>query len=146
MKQWVWWVLGSLAFVVLLLFLPIGGSAQVPTVILDWTAPGDDGNVGTATSYQMRWSTARPDTTSQATIDTWWATATPVLSLPVPLVAGTRQSVTVSPGVGPFLPGSYYFVAKACDEVPNCSLYSNVATKVVPDATPPARIIDLVVR
>lgn len=142
------WVIG-IAIVVaalfaLAVFVPIQGHAQVPSITLDWTAPADDDGIastGPATTYQMRWSTVRPDTTSTAAMDTWWAGATMVPGLPTPLVLGTTQSVTVT---GPFLTGTnYYFVMKACDEVPNCSGYSNVAVKFVPDTTPPSRIIDL---
>lgn len=143
------WALG-LAGIVLLLallfipFLPGKAVAQLPSVTLDWTAPGDDGAIGTASTYQMRWSTVRPDTTSTAAMDAWWAAATSVPGLPAPAVSGTRQSVTVA---GPFPAGqTYYFVMKACDEVPNCSAYSNVAAKPVADTTPPSRILDLIVR
>lgn len=146
------WLLfgGILLIVAVLLFLPIipgRAQAQVPSITLDWTAPADDdadASSGPATSYQMRWSSTRPDTTSQAAMDSWWATATAVASLPTPAVLGTAQSVTVP---GPFPSGrTYYFVMKACDEVPNCSVYSNVAAKVVPDTLPPSRIVDLRVR
>jgi hypothetical protein len=139
---WIFWLLLALAILVgIVFFLPIPSHAQVPQITLDWIAPGDDGMVGTASTYQMRWSTARPDTTSMTTMDAWWAAATVVTGLPVPLISGTSQAMTVN---GPFVTGTnYYFVMKACDEVPNCSIYSNVAVKFVPDTTPPSRIIDL---
>ncbi len=114
--------------------------AQLPSITLDWTAPGDDGMVGTASTYQLRWSTTRPDTTSAAAMDSWWASATQVAGLPVPLPAGSAQSVTIARS---WEPGSYYFVLKACDEVPNCSAYSNVARKDVLDTSPPGRVADL---
>ena len=139
--------LGILAFVVAALFLPIipgEAVAQVPSITLDWTAPGDDGDIGSATTYEMRWSEVAPDTTSSTAMGSWWAAANIVGGLPVPLVSGTAQSTVV---VGPFPSGrSYYFVMRACDEVPNCSAYSNVAMKVVPDTAPPSRIVDLRVR
>jgi hypothetical protein len=140
-----WIGLGALAVLGLILFVPFRGKgrAQTPSITLDWTAPGDDGVVGTATTYQMRWSSVRPDTTSQAAMDTWWASATNVTNLPTPQVSGTAQSKVV---IGPFSPGTYYFLMKACDEVPNCSLYSNLASKTITDTTPPNRIIDLLAR
>ena len=119
--------------------------AQVPSITLDWTAPGDDGDVGTCTVYSMRWSAARPDTVSSgAPSSAWWNAATVVPGMPTPLPAGSRQSVTVA---GPFTAGTYYFVLTACDEVPNCS-YSNVSVKTVTllDVIFPARIVDLKAR
>ena len=127
----------------LLLLLGVGlSTAQLPSLTLDWTAPGDDGNVGTCTAYSMRWSTTRPDTTASGTpTSAWWNAANVVPNIPTPLVAGTPQSVTVA---GPFQPGTYYFVLTACDEVPNCS-YSNVAVKTITllDVIFPARVKDL---
>lgn len=144
MKWWGWILLGA-ALVTAALFMPIPrhGHAQVASITLDWTAPGDDGSIGTASSYQMRWSSSRPDTTSQAALDAWWTASASVPSLPAPLLAGTRQSVTV---VGPFGPGSYYFVMRASDEVLNWSAYSNVASKTILDTVPPGRVIDLITR
>ena len=124
------------------LFLGSPAFGQVPSITLDWNAPGDDGSVGTATTYEMRWRAVAPDTTSQATIQSWWNLATPVTGLPNPQIAGTAQSVTVSPAGG-FQAGTYYFVMRAADEVPNWSLFSNVAMKTVTDTTPPARVVDL---
>jgi hypothetical protein len=129
-------IVGLVLFVV-----PFPVHAQVASITVDWTAPGDDGNVGTATTYQMRWSATRPDTTSTAAMDTWWGGATNVTGLPAPKVAGSAETFVVN---GPFTTGqTYYFVMKSCDEVPNCSGYSNVGVKILPDASPPARIIDL---
>jgi len=142
----VWAVVGLTVAVLLVaavvLFLPVRrGHAQVPSMTLVWTAPGDDGVVGTASSYQMRYRTvgiAGTDTLS------WWNAATSAPNLPVPRVAGSTDSVAVA---GPFVGGTtLYFLAKACDEVPNCSGYSNLAVKVVPDFTPPGRILDLIIR
>lgn len=137
--------------VVVLLFLFINiilkatpAAAQIPAATLSWTAPGDDGGSGTATSYQMRYTTMRPDTTSQATIDNWWFVATPVTTLPVPQLSGTTQFVNVAPMGGFMARQTYYFVMKACDEVTNCSVYSNVAVFVVPgDLLAPRRTNDL---
>lgn len=134
--------LAVLALLVLVVFLPVFPvHAQVPSITLDWTSTGDDGNVGTATAYELRWRSVQPDTTSQATILVWWNLATPVTGLPIPLISGTSQSMVVS---GPFTTGqTYYFILRAGDEVPNWSVYSNVAIKFIPDTIPPSRIIDL---
>lgn len=145
MKWLVFTVIG-IVVVILVLFFPIQGGAQVPSITLDWTAPGDDGAVGTATAYQMRWSATAPDTTSQSAMDSWWATATVVSGLPVPQIAGTTQTMVVTRAGGWPAGATYHFVLKACDEVPNCSAYSNVARKTILDVTPPARVIDLIAR
>lgn len=148
MKPWIWVLLGIVALIGIL-FIPLRLTAQIPSITLDWTATGDDSLVGTATIYQLRRSTVKPDTTSIAAMDAWWNAANVCTGLPVPTASGTKQSTIVIPNVGPtFAPGIYYFVLKICDEVPNCSPYSNVAVRVVPqmDTTPPARIIDLLAR
>ncbi len=72
---------------------------------LAWTSPGGNGSGGTAASYLARYA-SQPITSESA-----WEAATPVNSgIPYPLLAGTRQSMTVSgltPGV------SYYFAVRA---------------------------------
>lgn len=120
---------------------PPTAHSQATSITIDWTSPGDDGVVGTASLYEMRYSTVNPDTTSITAMNSWWSAATVVTGMPLPLIAGTAQSKVV---VGTFPSGAnYYFVIKTCDEVPNCSSYSNVAVKFIPDTLPPARIVDL---
>ncbi|MBK7367850.1 MAG: hypothetical protein IPJ04_08015 [Candidatus Eisenbacteria bacterium] len=49
----------ALAVVLLLLMLaPALARAQADSLRLTWTAPGDDGSLGAATSYEIRMSTA----------------------------------------------------------------------------------------
>lgn len=102
----------------LLLAAPLVARAQQPdSVSLSWTSPGDDGDVGTASVYDMRVST------STITLANWSA-ATQVTGLPSPLVAGSTQSVTVhglTPGT------TYYFAIRTSDEAGNWSAVSNVA-------------------
>jgi hypothetical protein len=103
---------------------------------LSWTAPGDDGSSGTATSYDVRYSTS-PITSSN------WANATPISGVPAPHASGTAESFTVTGLTGGV---TYYFALKAGDEVPNWSSLSNVAsgtTLIPPDTTPPAAITNL---
>lgn len=149
MKTAIWVVLGVLLLVGVVLLLPFGppAHAQVPSITIVWTSPGDDGNVGTASSYQIKYRTV-----SIAGTDTlgWWNAATLVTPSPVPKVAGTVDSTVV---VGPFAAGSnVYFIMRALDDglpgagIPNISGFSNVAIKVVPDITAPSRIIDLITR
>jgi hypothetical protein len=82
---------------------------------LGWTAPGDDGNTGTASVYIIRYNTV-PITESN------WDGSSDVTGEPIPGPAGTAESMTVTmphPGV------VYYFAIKTQDEVPNTSAISN---------------------
>lgn len=88
------------------------------TATLAWTAPGDDNNSGTATSYDIRYSLANITTDN-------WANATSINNEPAPQVVGTSQSVIISN----LMPNTqYYFALKTADEKPNWSNLSNVAS------------------
>lgn len=120
---------------------PAAARAQTPadsTVLLTWTAPGDDGTIGRATSYDIRYRTVAisgVDTTS------WWNAATQLTGEPTPATAGATDSMRVR-GLVPLT--TYYFMIRAADEIPNWSGYSNVAVKsTTGDATAPATIADL---
>ena len=108
------------------------------TMTLTWTAPGDDGTTGTATTYTIRRST------SPITNDTDFNGATNVTpSPPAPAIAGTVQTLTVT---GLSASTTYYFAMKTSDEVPNISALSNApgaATLPPPDITPPAAVSNL---
>lgn len=102
-------------------------------ITLSWTSPGDDGSSGTATSYDIRYSTSIITSGN-------WASAASVSDEPTPLVAGTSQSKTVT-GLSPST--TYYFAMKTSDEVPNESALSNVpslATTATADTTAPAAV------
>lgn len=85
-------------------------------VILSWTATGDDGFSGVATSYDVRYSQTP---ISAAT----WEQATPVEDVPEPGPSGTRETVEVS-GLEPNT--TYYFALRAADNVGNVSDLSNI--------------------
>jgi len=107
-------------------------------VVLQWTAPGDDGTVGRASSYDVRYRT-----TNIAGVDTttWWNGATPATGEPLPGVSGATDSLRVR-GLLPLT--TYYFMIRAADEVPNWSGFSNVAVKATSgDNTAPAAVADL---
>ena len=64
-------------------------SSTSNSVTLNWTAPGDDGTTGTASTYDIRRSTSTITAGN-------WASATQVTGEPNPQGAGTGQSMTVS--------------------------------------------------
>jgi|GEM_PF-1059585 len=94
------------------------GTVTTSSVALSWTAPGDDGNTGTATSYDVRYSTATITTAN-------WGSATQASGEPTPGVAGTAQNFTVS---GLSAGTTYFFALKTSDEAGNISALSNVPT------------------
>jgi hypothetical protein len=102
------------------------------TIVLRWTATGDDGTTGQASAYDLRWSN-QPITASN------FAAATPVGVQPVPGVAGTPQSYVLTDLA---LSTSYYFAVRVVDESGNWSDLGNVlgATTKATDTVPPASI------
>ena len=92
------------------------GTVTASSVALSWTAPGDDGATGTATTYDVRYSTATITAGN-------WASATLASGEPSPQVAGSAESFTVT---GLSASTTYYFAIKTSDEVPNESAISNV--------------------
>ncbi len=89
-------------------------------VDLAWTAPGDDGNIGTAAYYVIRYSTARITEIN-------WASAPVVPNPPVPLESGTFQTFTVN-GLGEG--ERYYFGIKAYDDAGNVAPLSNIPSSL----------------
>jgi len=92
-------------------------------VALDWTAPGDDGSVGTATEYDFRCSDSYISEAS-------WEAAVKLEHEPKPWPAGTPQEYFVS---GLEAGRQYCFAFRAADEVPN---WSTVSRNYVAVATP----------
>ena len=99
------------------------------TLSLVWTAPGDDGSVGRASSYEVRMSTA-------AISDVNWSSAAVVPGVPTPAISGTRQKVVVR---GLTRGTSYFFALKSTDDAGNVSGISNLLRwDWVFDTAPPA--------
>ncbi|MFO7896484.1 MAG: hypothetical protein R6U84_06110 [Candidatus Cloacimonadales bacterium] len=90
---------------------------------VEWTAPGDNENSGTAAEYEVRYSTSEIN-------DSNWSEATLVTSgVPEPAVAGTEQNFNIN-----FLENAtiYYFAIKTTDAAGNLSEISNCpAGKIV---------------
>ena len=108
------------------------------SVTLHWTSPGDDSSTGTATEYDIRYSTSIID-------EACWQTASLAACAVAPREACCAETLVV----GGLLQGTwYYFALKTADEVPNWSYLSNVDSLATPtswDVTPPASVVDLAV-
>jgi len=85
-------------------------------VTLKWTAPGDDGNAGTATTYDIRYHTS-------GITEANWNAATQCNGEPSPQSAGNGETFTVN---GLNAGTHYWFALKTADEVPNWSGLSDV--------------------
>ena len=125
-KKWIPIVIG----LVLLALAPILAHAQgADTVVVSWTAPGDDASLGRATHYELRWSESNINANN-------FSSATPVEGMPEPAGSGTRQSVTVR---GLTRGTVYYFAIRTQDDADNWSPISNVLRwNWIIDSAPPA--------
>jgi hypothetical protein len=100
-------------------------SVSDSVLALAWTAPGDDGDVGTATQYDIRYS-------STSITDATWGTATPVANPPIPAIAGTGQIVRIQQ---PFR-SEVHAALRAADEAGNWSELSNTASAELTEDPP----------
>jgi len=92
---------------------------------LTFTATGDDGAVGQAALYDLRYAT-EPITTAN------WGAATPAAGEPLPQLAGMTEAISVG-GLEPAT--RYWFALTVADEAGNVSALSNVpyvTTQVAP--------------
>ncbi len=106
---------------------------------LAWSAPGDDGNTGQASRFDVRWSTAMIDEGN-------FLAANQAIGTPDPGPAGTPQTMRV-PGLA--FSTTYYFAVRALDEFGNAGPVSNVASRTTlgaPDiAVAPASLTESLV-
>jgi hypothetical protein len=100
-------------------------------VALTWTAPGDDGVIGRATRYELRWS---PTPLGDGNFE-----AGTLLATPAPQIAGAVEHVTVT---GLPWERTAHFALRAIDDTGNVSDLSNPASAAT-RAVPPATIADL---
>jgi PKD repeat protein len=101
------------------------GSPTSNSVTLTWTATGDDGAVGAANSYDVRYSTS-PIT------DGNWGTANQAGGEPTPGLPGTSETFTVT---GLSDGTTHYFALKVIDNVGNPSGLSNPASETTTTPT-----------
>jgi hypothetical protein len=90
--------------------------AATGSVTLRWTSPGDDGRVGRAVAYDVRYSLA-PITAAN------FRSATQATGAPTPMPAGELEVFKITnlvAGVG------YYFALETVDDAQNWSTISNV--------------------
>ena len=95
--------------------IDLQASTGKTTAVIGWTAPGDDCNTGTATSYDLRYSTS-PITEGN------FASATSI-STGSPQAAGSTECVELS---GLSCNTTYYFALKTTDDAGFVSPLSNV--------------------
>lgn len=93
-------------------------SATSATATLEFTAPGDDGKIGAASRYDVRYSTGPINGSN-------FDSANPANITKAPNVAGTKEQVTISGLDGGV---EYFFAIKVLDEVGNASKLSNVVS------------------
>jgi hypothetical protein len=121
--------LGALLLLLLWLAPALARAQGADSLLVRWTAPGDDGNVGTAAYYELRLST------SQITAANF-SSAAIVPGTPDPLPAGTSQAFMIR---GLTRGTSYWLAMRTMDESGNWSAISNIVRFDWPqDAAPPA--------
>jgi len=93
------------------------------TVILDWTAPGDDGMVGKATSYQIKYSRKPLDSEMK------FLAAKNISNNPLPQPAGALERFRLE-GLSPGK--MFFFAVRSKDKEQNQSSISNIAAIKLP--------------
>lgn len=122
------------------------------SIILNWTAPGADGNQGQASTYTIKWTTTGTD----SLINNFDGCDSPPGMIPKPSFAGVRDHMTVI-GTGtddrklPFAQRkvqpetTYFFALKTADRGGKLSGISNVFQKTTLDETPPGTVTNLAI-
>jgi Tol biopolymer transport system component len=94
-------------------------SSSFTSVRLSWTAPGNDGAIGRASEYDLRY--ARTPITEET-----WEDAVRVDGLPRPAPSGQLRFFPIT-GLEPAT--DYFFALRSADGVPNWSALSNVLSR-----------------
>jgi len=96
--------------------LKVEKGSNTGEVVLEWTAPGDDENVGKATEYIIRYSEKEINNYAR------WYDAIDVTGEAVPKDAGRKETFSIKN----LTPGKkYYFAIRAVDDIGNKSVLSN---------------------
>ena len=95
------------------------GTVTQTSIQLSWTAPGDDGNIGKVTEYDIRYATFPINESN-------WDLAVQITEKPIPSPAGTKERFMISNLTNNTM---YYFAIKARDESNNWSELSNIANR-----------------
>src|SRR5262249_29546143 len=109
------------------------GTATVDSIQLNWTAVGDDGNAGTAASYDLRYATGATCPLSQSTFSSGVK-----VTLPAPQAAGSSESATVS---GLAEKTAYSFRLKVADAAANPSYSASLAASTADAPAPSAAVL-----
>ncbi len=91
------------------------------SITLTWTSPGDNGDIGTASEYDIRYSTSEID-------ENTWNNATKCEDEPSPQPPGSRESFIVT-GLEEGI--EYYFAIRTADKIPNWSTISNIIGNII---------------
>jgi hypothetical protein len=126
-----------------LLIVPQYANADTLDVNLTWTAPGDDGDVGIAAAYDMRWCSDD----SMLLVNSF-TSQNQIAGIPAPDTAGTSESFDTFLAFpeGYFNTGhTIYFCIRSVDEAGNWSENSNIKGVFYQhfDVTSPGIVIDL---
>ncbi len=112
------------------------GDSTTTSLVLTWTAPGDNGNVGQAAVYGIGYY-------KDSVTDPNWEAPQVVSNPPTPGPAGTPESVLVT---GLDQNSKYFFNVVAVDKVGNMGPFSNIAEGITAyDSIPPGTIADLTI-
>ncbi|MBN1206462.1 MAG: Ig-like domain-containing protein [Myxococcaceae bacterium] len=95
--------------------------ASATSVTVTWTAVGDDGSQGTATSYELRYATTPITTEGEFNAAT-------LFSIPAPQLAGSLESAVVT---GLDLSSTHYFALKVIDGAGNFSRSATVMVEPI---------------
>ena len=103
----------------------------INSVTLTWSAPGDDGSTGQASTYDLRYMTGDESAFS-------WETASQVTGEPSCHTPGTAEACTVT---GLTSGETYTFGLKTADERPNWSSLSNLETVQIGGGTSDCQVL-----
>src|SRR5258705_530555 len=106
--------------------LPAQAQTTWNSVTLNWTTPGDDSLSGTASQFDVRYSTS-PITALN------WGSASQSTGEPAPTASGNPQTFTVRNLARQV---TYYFAMKVADDSANLSALSNVPSATTNDTLP----------